>query len=139
MNEALKYCKICTHKKVDFQVGILCGLTGKKPDFTGNCPNFKLDEQESERKLHAALDTAGNVETKKGTNPRQNMIIGAIIFIIATWVTVVSFIVPLGNVVIIAYGSILYGIFRFFKGIHQKRILAEHAKFKEELNKRGSM
>ncbi len=40
----LDYCKVCQHKKVDFKTGIICGLTGRKPDFEQTCPNFIEDK-----------------------------------------------------------------------------------------------
>ncbi|MBL7864965.1 MAG: RDD family protein [Cyclobacteriaceae bacterium] len=36
----LSYCNHCTRKQFDIQRGVLCALTGEKPDFTGACPTF---------------------------------------------------------------------------------------------------
>lgn len=41
--EKLETCKMCEHKKMDFNTGLVCGLTGQKPEFKGdNCPDFLL-------------------------------------------------------------------------------------------------
>lgn len=36
----LSYCEVCTKKTFDPQRGLVCSLTGQKPDFTGACPTF---------------------------------------------------------------------------------------------------
>ena len=51
LEERLKFCTICTNRKVDFSTGLVCGLTDKKPDFEDSCPSFSKDEKEMERKL----------------------------------------------------------------------------------------
>ena len=50
--ERLKFCTICTNRKVDFSTGLVCGLTGEKPNFETSCPSFSKDEKEMERKLN---------------------------------------------------------------------------------------
>jgi hypothetical protein len=41
--EYLAVCKKCTHRKNDFNEGIVCALTQRKADFIKECVNFKLD------------------------------------------------------------------------------------------------
>lgn len=36
----LSYCSVCSKKHFDAQQGLLCSITGRKPDFTGACPTF---------------------------------------------------------------------------------------------------
>ncbi|MDT7832334.1 hypothetical protein RQM59_08080 [Flavobacteriaceae bacterium S356] len=48
LDQQLAFCKKCTNRKMDFQQGILCNLTDRKPDFTDECPNFNLDEHVKE-------------------------------------------------------------------------------------------
>lgn len=36
----LSYCNVCTRKAFDPQLGLVCSLTGRKPDFDGACPTF---------------------------------------------------------------------------------------------------
>ena len=132
LQERLAFCSICTKRKMNRQIGLICSLTDQKPDFEDNCIDFNKDEKEAERKLSLRMDAAGNVETSKGSKPRQNKIIGIIIFLLGFGVTIASFSLDFGSVVIVAYGSIIYGISRFIKGIHQERILKNN----EEFNKR---
>ncbi|WP_179318221.1 hypothetical protein [Winogradskyella helgolandensis] len=39
-----KHCDLCEHPKRDFENGLTCGLTDKKPDFIGTCPDILLDD-----------------------------------------------------------------------------------------------
>lgn len=43
--EQLKLCKICSNQKLDFEKGIICGLTNNFPDFEGTCSLFLEDLQ----------------------------------------------------------------------------------------------
>jgi uncharacterized RDD family membrane protein YckC len=36
----LSYCSVCSKKHFDTRDGIVCSLTGRKPDFDGACPTF---------------------------------------------------------------------------------------------------
>jgi len=45
-NELAKtYCAICKKQKFDFDHGILCSLTGKKPNFEETCKDFEVDNE----------------------------------------------------------------------------------------------
>ncbi|WP_298755523.1 hypothetical protein [uncultured Psychroserpens sp.] len=43
LKERLRFCKNCVHRKNSLQVGILCGLTDKKPNFDGFCKDYVED------------------------------------------------------------------------------------------------
>ena len=38
-----QYCKYCNNRKFDTQKGIICSITGFKPDFDAVCPNYDED------------------------------------------------------------------------------------------------
>lgn len=62
--EQLKFCSICVNRSFNPQIGMVCGLTNEKADFTVRCENFVEDEKEMEienRKLQAQN------QEKKGT------------------------------------------------------------------------
>ncbi len=40
----VELCKKCKNRKFDLHQGTICGLTDKKPDFEGICPDFERDE-----------------------------------------------------------------------------------------------
>ncbi|MFN8206847.1 MAG: RDD family protein [Bacteroidales bacterium] len=42
--EQLKFCKICSNQKFDFNRGIVCRLTDAPADFEWTCPAFAMDE-----------------------------------------------------------------------------------------------
>lgn len=42
MNQ-IEICKTCIKRKSDFQKGLVCSLTNKKPNFELTCPNFEKD------------------------------------------------------------------------------------------------
>lgn len=43
-DEQLTFCKICTNRKMDVQLGLICSLTGEKAAFTNECSDFNLDD-----------------------------------------------------------------------------------------------
>lgn len=43
--DRLVYCKKCTHRKMDLNIGILCGITNKVADFENTCSKYEIDEQ----------------------------------------------------------------------------------------------
>jgi hypothetical protein len=43
-SEYIAICRQCTHKELDLNTGIICGLTKKKADFEENCMEFKKAE-----------------------------------------------------------------------------------------------
>jgi uncharacterized RDD family membrane protein YckC len=44
-NTSLNYCRKCKNKSFDFNLGIICGLNNKKPDFQGICIKYTEDPQ----------------------------------------------------------------------------------------------
>ena len=45
LEEQLKSCQVCTKRKFNPETGIVCGLTGGKPSFDDNCPDFDEDKE----------------------------------------------------------------------------------------------
>ena len=56
--ERLQFCKKCLNRKMDFQQGILCSLTGEKATFEGECPDFKVDAAVEPENYEPAITTA---------------------------------------------------------------------------------
>ena len=42
--ERLSICSLCTNRKLDFEHGYVCQLTGSVADFKENCKDYKLDD-----------------------------------------------------------------------------------------------
>lgn len=55
LDQQLAFCKKCTNRKMDFQQGIVCNLTARKPDFENECSSFNLDENVREVVTEEAL------------------------------------------------------------------------------------
>ncbi|MDZ4716785.1 MAG: hypothetical protein SH819_15070 [Cytophagales bacterium] len=49
LDERLKFCRICNNRKMNPAIGLVCGLTNKKPACEGNCPDFHIDQPEADR------------------------------------------------------------------------------------------
>ena len=41
--KVLSYCQYCTNRQFDPKSGVLCSLTGEKPEFENRCPDFNKD------------------------------------------------------------------------------------------------
>ena len=46
--EKIRICAKCQNRKMTMQKGIVCGLTGEKPQFEENCEFFNVDEKYEE-------------------------------------------------------------------------------------------
>lgn len=42
--EHLQFCKKCTNRESNLEQGIICSLTKRQADFSGECPNYNYDE-----------------------------------------------------------------------------------------------
>ncbi len=62
--ERVSYCKVCIHRKMDFQQGLLCSLTNEKPNFDKFCSDFKRDiaseKRQKERKEESKWANGSN-------------------------------------------------------------------------------
>ncbi len=88
ISEKLHICRNCKNRKFDQATGVVCGLTGSKPAFEENCPDYVADE--------AAIEIGR--EREKELSGRESGIRGWLAFFI--WVGVVGG----------AVGSVLIGI-----------------------------
>lgn len=129
LEERLNFCKICTNRKVDLKVGLICNLTNEKPVFENNCEFFIIDEKEADRKLKLKLDATGTSRSQNGSlNPSKNINYGAFLAISGF---LIFFLLSA------LFGAILLtgGISFLIRGYSQKKILAENKSFNEKLKK----
>lgn len=59
----LKYCKVCNHKKHDFQKGIICSLTDDYPSFEAVCDKFEKNKEFEEVEIKRSQD---NLQIQSG-------------------------------------------------------------------------
>lgn len=71
--ERIEICKTCKNRGFDYHAGIVCGLSGKKPDFHSSCSNMSFDQEEANR-----------IEEKKAANEESDDIHGWMAFFL--WV-----------------------------------------------------
>jgi len=57
--EHLKFCKTCTKRILDRNVGLICSLTNEKADFENECEFYEIDEKVVEK-----MDTEKPIEHK---------------------------------------------------------------------------
>lgn len=61
----LQQCKVCTKRKFNPTIGLICGITMEKPNFSGTCDQGELDEAEALR-LHRQKEEADEAEVSGG-------------------------------------------------------------------------
>ncbi len=109
-NNDLINCKTCLNRNFDFKTGLSCKLTGGKPDFNTNCPNYSKDESaiartESEKEY-------SHVESETGLG-RFWLFIAWIVLplsIITSWIQLFSNQINVLSIII----SIWYTIFSIY-------------------------
>lgn len=122
LDAQLRYCKICTNRKMDFNTGLVCSFTMAKPNFDPTCSTFKLDEPEAQRLI--ALEKAATEEeagqpgggfSMESKGIRKGMLGGIVMIVIA----VVWFFVGLAGGYIFFYPPILFfiGLYALIKGM----------------------
>ncbi|HMJ69103.1 MAG TPA: hypothetical protein VK508_09410 [Cyclobacteriaceae bacterium] len=121
LDEQLRYCKICTNRKMDFNTGLVCSLTMAKPTFDVKCVTFNLDEPEAQRLV--ALEKAATEEeaTTSGVFSMEQKgikkgVLGGIAMIA---IALVWFFVGLAADRIFFYPPVLFviGIYALIKGL----------------------
>lgn len=59
--EYLAVCNLCLNRKLDFNKGLVCSLTGERAAFEGECADFKRDESVEEPPADPSVITAEEV------------------------------------------------------------------------------
>ncbi|WP_299683716.1 hypothetical protein [uncultured Dokdonia sp.] len=91
--EKLQYCKVCVHKKMDFEQGLLCGLTSEKPSFDKFCRDYERDVAlEKKQKEREAVSQWSNGSNSKVTFKNVLFVIVAIFVILRLLVRIFSMI-----------------------------------------------
>jgi len=117
LEERLNYCKICQNRKMDFNIGIVCKLTDKKPDFEPTCPDFAVDQEELthyQNREEEVEESDGGTFAVEKKGIKKGMLGGIAMVVIA----VVWFFGGLAAGYIFFYPPILFaiGVFAIIKG-----------------------
>lgn len=78
----LSYCKVCTKKYFDQQRGILCSLTGEKPDFVDDCSTFAPIPGANLEKVGETPAFDAQLYLASGGKRFANMVIDTIVYYI---------------------------------------------------------
>jgi len=121
--ERLELCQVCTNRKMDWNKGLLCGLTGEMAAFEETCESFNQDEQEAEyvAKRQTTVDESQIGDPKDFRKNKQR---GALIFWIGVLILVIGFMAAQadgGGIVILPLGAILYGGLMYIRGVQQEK------------------
>ena len=90
----LQQCKICTKRKFNPSVGLICGLTMEKPNFEGRCEDGELDDAEALRlqKLQAEVaeeESSGGFFGPEKKGMQKGVLGGVVMILIAVvWFSV---------------------------------------------------
>jgi len=60
LEEKLKICNSCKDRSFNSETGLVCGKTGKKPEFVNTCYDYKPDENEINRQQARAEEAKNN-------------------------------------------------------------------------------
>ncbi len=116
----INQCKICTKRKFNPSVGLICGLTMEKPQFEGSCDEGDLDEKEAlrlkrlEEEVAVEDDSEGFFKyEKKGM---KKGVLGGVIMIL---IAIIWFIAGYSIGYIFYYPPILFiiGVIAIIKGV----------------------
>ena len=80
--QRLQFCKICKNQKLDFNQGLVCGLTGRLADFNDSCIHFEEDTELTQAEGEKQIQTIVQ-ENLAGRSLRlANFLIDLVVFII---------------------------------------------------------
>lgn len=121
--ERLEFCKVCTNRKLDWNIGLVCKLTERVADFEGECESYVQDKEEVEyvAQRQQAVDESQIGDPK---DFKKNKGRGGLIFWIGTLVTAVSFMgaqMEGGGFVILPLGLTIYGGLMYLRGSKQEK------------------
>ncbi len=128
--ERLESCRICTNRKLDWNLGLLCGLTKEMADFENECESFSIDKDEKEYILKRDLAAAGDNTVGDPVDFEKNKKHGALFFWIGLVIVVVSFMaadVAGGGYVIFPFGAVIYGGVQYLRGVEQEKVFKKNS------------
>jgi hypothetical protein len=62
--ERINICNQCSNREFSSSVGLICGLTRKRPDFQDNCPDYKEDS--AAKKMKSLSKESARIEENSG-------------------------------------------------------------------------
>ena len=121
---------------MDFDKGLLCGITNDYADFEISCEDYDEDLEKRAHKFVRDLDASGHQNASKSLDPTKNKENGALIFIAGILILIfsVNFLSNFG-ILIVPIGLIFYGARTFLKGVEQEKVFQRNQEFENKKNK----
>jgi len=76
-----KHCDLCKYPKRNFESGLACGLTNKKPDFNVSCSNIKFSDSFKDN-LHELLNQIEKIKKRRISVNLKSILLGILGLII---------------------------------------------------------
>ena len=108
--QRLEFCKVCNNRRVDYEKGLLCNLTGEVANFETECDNFSLDEERQKQKLINQHQMEHGGEINNSSDGSSEILWGAVWCIGGIVATVADF----GYVF---WGAIVFGGIQLVQGL----------------------
>ncbi|MBI1307321.1 MAG: hypothetical protein GC181_12025 [Bacteroidetes bacterium] len=132
--EQLEYCRVCRLRKFDRTHGLICSLTNAPADFTGDCPEFELDEVEDERLHKRNLAAVGDDSVNSlghSHNSTANKNIGVGLIVLGIVVSIVSVLFEINTHISIWGGAISTGAFLYWRGLSQDKVNEDRTRWED--------
>lgn len=128
--ERLEFCTICKNRKMDFEKGLLCGITNDYAKFETLCDDYDEDLEKRAHKFIRDLNACGHQNASKSLDPISNKENGALLFILGVLALLFSikFLAGLG-ILIIPFSAIIYGARTYLKGLEQEKLIKRNDAF----------
>ena len=120
--EHLEFCLVCTNRKPDFKMGLVCSLTGEHARFEDSCKDYEEDKDEVVSHFEKKMSRAGYMSEGDPLNYQKNKDMGVLWVFMGIAITLFSMTLFDGFIVIIPMGLVVYGISLKRKGNLQEKI-----------------
>lgn len=80
--ERLEFCTICKHRELNFEKGLLCGITNQYATFENTCENYDEDLEKRIQKYVRDLDASGHQNASYSLDYVKNKNNGVLSFIL---------------------------------------------------------
>ena len=90
MKNSTSHCLICENKKMDFKIGVICGITNEKPKFLEKCSSKVFGETMQQKivELDSNLRIIENMKTATMLHFYTFLVISAIVLISTYFITI---------------------------------------------------
>lgn len=82
VSQKLELCKLCTKRKFNTSVGIICSLTNEKPAFENQCEHYEVDEKAQK----SVVEFEKTDDIASGIQRFVNRLVDVIVFYILTFI-----------------------------------------------------